>query len=71
MKLSQLIHLLGAIGETEGDLEVNIACRKPTPEEEKKHPGLAEQEYLMSIPEHLIVETYEDHKELSIRDWPY
>lgn len=64
MKLSELIRELVSILACNEDIPVNISCLK-----QKECPS--DQSYLMAEPTVITVEDYGDHKEVSIRDWPY
>lgn len=69
MQASQLVKELTQIIDSVGDLKVNISCAKPDPAIENEQSR--NQKYLMSEPTFVVVEDYEEEKEVSIRDWPY
>ena len=65
MKASEVVAALNHIIGTEGDLDVTISCTKPV------DCGVGEQNYFVSEPAFIEIDKYSDHKEISIRDWPY
>lgn len=67
MKASELVREPAHIIETDGDHRINISCVRPADESSVEKA----QRYLVSEPQFVTVEDYEDHKEVSIRDWPY
>jgi len=67
MKASDRVKELQHIIDTDGDHQINISCAKPANESAAEK----EQRYLMSAPAFVVLDEYDDHKEISIRDWPY